>query len=90
MLIHNENQEKLNIWSAWEQANSNRGIYEPIIVIKRNGRKTVKNPIKRTKYKSILFRKIFTAVKSILLIPNYFFATLRFFFKRIQGIQFKR
>ena len=32
-----KNQEKLNIWSAWEQANSNRGIYEPIIVIKRNG-----------------------------------------------------
>ena len=32
-----KNQEMLNIWSAWEQANSNRGIYEPIIVIKRNG-----------------------------------------------------
>ena len=32
-----KNQERLNIWSAWEQANSNRGIYEPIIVIKRNG-----------------------------------------------------
>jgi hypothetical protein len=32
-----KNQEKLNIWSAWEQANSNRGIYEPIVVIKRNG-----------------------------------------------------
>ena len=32
-----KNQEKLNIWSAWEQENSNRGIYEPIIVIKRNG-----------------------------------------------------
>ena len=32
-----KNQEKLNIWSAWEQANSNRGIYEPLVVIKRNG-----------------------------------------------------
>ena len=30
-------QERMNIWSAWEQANSNRGIYEPIVVIKRNG-----------------------------------------------------
>ena len=32
-----KNQERLNIWTAWEQANSNRGIYEPIVVIKRNG-----------------------------------------------------
>ena len=32
-----KNQEKLNIWSAWDQANSNRGIYQPIVVIKRNG-----------------------------------------------------
>ena len=32
-----KNQERLNIWSAWEQANSNRGIYEPLVVIKRNG-----------------------------------------------------
>ena len=35
--IECKNQEKLNIWSAWDQANSNRGIYEPIVVIKRNG-----------------------------------------------------
>ena len=35
--IECKNQEKLNIWSAWEQANSNRGIYDPIVVIKRNG-----------------------------------------------------
>ena len=35
--IECKNQEKLNIWSAWEQANSNRGIYEPLVVIKRNG-----------------------------------------------------
>jgi len=32
-----KNQERLNIWSAWEQANSNRGVYEPLVVIKRNG-----------------------------------------------------
>ena len=35
--IECKNQEKLNIWSAWEQANSNKGIYEPLVVIKRNG-----------------------------------------------------
>ena len=32
-----KNQEKLNIWSAWEQESNNKGIYEPIVVIKRNG-----------------------------------------------------
>ena len=32
-----KNQEKLNIWSAWEQANGNKGIYEPLVVIKKNG-----------------------------------------------------
>ena len=32
-----KNQERLNIWSAWEQANNNRGVYEPLVVIKRNG-----------------------------------------------------
>ena len=32
-----KNQEKMNIWSAWEQAINNRGIYEPLVVIKRNG-----------------------------------------------------
>ena len=32
-----KNQEKLNIWSAWEQASNNKGIYDPLIVIKRNG-----------------------------------------------------
>ena len=31
-----KNQERLNIWSAWEQAESNKGIYEPIVVIKKN------------------------------------------------------
>ena len=32
-----KNQEKLNIWAAWEQAINNRGIYEPLVVIKKNG-----------------------------------------------------
>ena len=31
-----KNQEKMNIWSAWEQAESNKGLYEPLVVIKRN------------------------------------------------------
>ena len=35
--IECKNQEKLNIWAAWEQANNNKGIYEPLIVIKKNG-----------------------------------------------------
>ena len=32
-----KNQERINIWSAWEQANNNKGIYEPLVVIKKNG-----------------------------------------------------
>ena len=32
-----KNQEKLNLWAAWEQANSNKGIYHPLVVVKRNG-----------------------------------------------------
>ena len=32
-----KNQEKLNIWAAWEQANGNKGLYEPMVVIKKNG-----------------------------------------------------
>ena len=35
--IECKNQEKLNIWAAWEQANNNKGIYEPLVVIKKNG-----------------------------------------------------
>ena len=35
--IECKNQESLNIWKAWEQANGNKGIYEPLIVIKKNG-----------------------------------------------------
>ena len=32
-----KNQERLNIWQAWDQANGNKGIYEPLVVIKKNG-----------------------------------------------------
>ena len=35
--IECKNQEKLNIWAAWEQANGNKGMYEPLVVIKKNG-----------------------------------------------------
>ena len=31
-----KNQEKINIWSAYEQASQNSGDYVPIVVIKRN------------------------------------------------------
>ena len=32
-----KNQERMNIWAAWEQANDNKGLYEPLVVIKKNG-----------------------------------------------------
>ena len=32
-----KNQERMNIWQAWDQANNNKGIYEPLVVIKKNG-----------------------------------------------------
>ena len=32
-----KNQERLNIWTAWDQARNNSGIYDPIVVIKKNG-----------------------------------------------------
>ena len=35
--IECKNQERLNIWQAWEQTNNNKGIYEPMLVIKKNG-----------------------------------------------------
>ena len=31
-----KNQEALNVWKAYEQAESNCGKYEPLVVIKRN------------------------------------------------------
>ena len=35
--IECKNQERMNIWQAWEQANNNKGTYEPLVVIKKNG-----------------------------------------------------
>ena len=35
--IECKNQERMNIWSAWHQANENKGLYEPLVVIKKNG-----------------------------------------------------
>ena len=37
--IECKNQEKLNIWEAYNQACDNAGHYEPIVVIKRNNQK---------------------------------------------------
>ena len=37
--IECKNQEKVNVWSAYEQASENSGKYEPIAVIKKNNQK---------------------------------------------------
>jgi hypothetical protein len=37
--IECKNTEKLNVWSAMEQAKANCGKHEPILVIKKNGEK---------------------------------------------------
>ena len=37
--IECKNQEKLNIWSAYEQASENAGEYTPLVVLKRNNSK---------------------------------------------------
>ena len=34
-----KNQEKLNVWDAYEQAQANSNGYEPIVVMKRNHKK---------------------------------------------------
>ena len=39
--IECKNVEKLNVWEAYEQAKSNSGDYEPIVVMKKNGKKPV-------------------------------------------------
>ena len=36
--IECKNQEKLNVWDAYEQASSNSGNHEPIVFIKKNGK----------------------------------------------------
>ena len=37
--IECKNVEKLNIWEAYEQASTNCGDYQPIVVMKKNGKK---------------------------------------------------
>lgn len=37
--IECKNVEKLNVWEAYEQAKSNAGNYEPIVVMKKNHKK---------------------------------------------------
>jgi hypothetical protein len=39
MSIECKNVEKLNIWDAYEQASVNCGDYQPIVVMKKNGKK---------------------------------------------------
>ena len=44
--IECKNQESVNVWKAYEQAEENSGDYEPIVVLKRNNTKPlVKNGI---------------------------------------------
>ena len=31
-----KNQESLNVWKAFEQAECNSGVYQPLLIIKRN------------------------------------------------------
>ncbi len=37
--IECKNVEKLNVWEAYDQAKANSGDYEPIVVMKKNGKK---------------------------------------------------
>ncbi len=37
--IECKNVEKLNVWEAYEQAQANSGDYEPVLVMKKNGKK---------------------------------------------------
>lgn len=39
--IEAKNVEKLNVWSAYEQASSNKGNYEPIVVMRKNNKKAL-------------------------------------------------
>ena len=34
--IECKNQEKVNVWEAMKQAESNKGLYTPVVIIKRN------------------------------------------------------
>ena len=34
-----KNVEKLNVWDAYDQAKANAGDYEPVVIMKKNGKK---------------------------------------------------
>jgi len=36
MSIECKNQEKVNVWESYKQAEDNSGKYEPVVIIKRN------------------------------------------------------
>ena len=36
MSIECKNQETVNVWKSYEQAEDNSGKYEPVVIIKRN------------------------------------------------------
>ena len=37
--IECKNQEKLNVWDAYQQATDNSGDYDPILIMKKNGKR---------------------------------------------------
>ena len=39
--IECKNQEKINIWESYKQANENSKDYEPVVVMKKNNHKTL-------------------------------------------------
>lgn len=39
--IECKNVEKLNVWDAYDQASSNKGNYEPIVVMRKNNKKAL-------------------------------------------------
>jgi len=39
--IECKNVEKLNVWDAYDQASSNKGKYEPIVVMRKNNKKAL-------------------------------------------------
>ena len=39
--IECKNQERVNIWDAYDQATENSGAYEPLVVVKRNRSKAL-------------------------------------------------
>src|SRR6056300_913585 len=39
--IECKNVEKLNVWDAYEQAEANKGKYEPIVVMRKNNKKAL-------------------------------------------------